>query len=147
MTGPAEPQPGDRILARFVDARFTCARCGREAAHLSLFGRGVPETITGHPPIGVGAFPTLVIEAGRLSQRIGTAALGSDELVRALAAADAPGLYAVNPEFAPFWCPTCEASFCADEWHVWDVWDPEFPEFWEELRGFCPNGHERWIFD
>lgn len=142
------PDPtADRIVQPFVDARFTCARCGREAAHLLLFGRGLAERLTGDPPIGAGLFPTLVIDAGRLSTRIGTASLESPAFIRALADADSRGLSAVDREFAPFWCPTCNAVYCADEWDLWDVWDDEDPEFWDELRGRCPAGHERMIYD
>jgi hypothetical protein len=137
----------DRILQPFVEARFTCARCGRDAAHLTLFGRGLAEPLTGSPPIGAGAFPTLVIEAGRMSTRIGTASLGSEAFVRALAEADPEALHAVDVEFAPFWCPACGATYCADEWTLEEVWDSEFPEFWEELRGVCPAGHARTIYD
>ena len=143
MSGPS----GDRLRAGPVEARFTCSRCGREAAHLALFGPGVPEASTGRPPIEGSGLPVLVIEAGRLSMRIGTAALDSLEVVRALAARDAAALYAVDREFAPFWCPTCAAVYCADEWQVWDVFDEEQRWFWEELRGICPEGHERWIYD
>jgi hypothetical protein len=137
----------DRIVQPFVDARFSCARCGREAAHLRLYGRGLAETVTGDPPIGAGDFPTLLIEAGRLSTRIGTAALGSHAFVAALAAADPVALHAVDPEFAPFWCPSCQAIYCADEWVLEEIWDDEQPEFWEELRGTCPDGHDRMIYD
>jgi hypothetical protein len=137
----------DRAAAPFVDARWDCSRCGREAAHVTLFPRGSVDAITPGPDIFAGHGPRVAIEAGKLSMTIGSAVVDVAKLAAAIGAADMPALYALNREYAPVWCPDCAAIFCADEWRTWDVYADDFPGFFEETRGICPNGHERWIFD
>lgn len=53
-------------------------------------------------------------------------------------------LYALHPEFAPFWCPACASAYCEDHWLRYEV---EEEGFHEETRGTCPCGHERMLLD
>jgi hypothetical protein len=137
----------DRAAGAFVDARFSCSRCGREAAHLTLFPRGSVDSVSPAPDLFAGWGHRLAIEAGTLSMTIGSSQVDPAAIAGAIGAADIRALYALNREYAPVWCPTCEAIFCADEWRTWDVYADDFPGFFEEKRGVCPNGHERWIYD
>lgn len=57
---------------------------------------------------------------------------------------DPAALYALHPEFAPFWCPGCAQVYCADHWRRFEV---EEEGFHEETRGTCPRGHERMLLD
>src|SRR5215210_7606112 len=104
----------DAVLASFVEGVFTCAKCGREAARVSVRPPGVTDPshlseigyFLGHARV--------VIEAGRLGTTMGGEAVDDaiPEVLRALAAGDAPALFAADFEMAPFWCPTCRASYC-----------------------------------
>jgi hypothetical protein len=71
----------------------------------------------------------------------------AERIAAALAKVDPAGLFAAYEEAAPFWCPSCAASYCREHWAVWDVFDPEWPAWFEETRGLCPQGHERMIWD
>ena len=137
----------DRAAGAFVEARFTCSRCGREAAHLTLFPRGSVDSVTPGPDLFAGWGPRLVIEAGVMSITIGSSEVDAAVLGGVIGAEDIRALHALNREYAPVWCPECEQIFCADEWRTWDIYAEDFPGFFEEKRGVCPNGHERWIFD
>jgi hypothetical protein len=116
-------------------ARFTCARDGRQAGivHLHRF----PD----------GSDWLLVLEGflGKDSVRLGPAA--GDALVPVLRLDDAAGLYALNLEFAPFYCPECRRVYCADCWRMFNVFADDLPGFLEEVRGICPEGHERMLSD
>lgn len=65
----------------------------------------------------------------------------------ALAAGDVARLFALEPEYAPFYCPPSNASYCADRWDRWDVFDDEMPDWHDSIRGRCPRGHERMLDD
>jgi hypothetical protein len=116
-------------------ARFTCARDGSEAgaAHLHRF----PE----------GGDWLLVVEGfmGRDSTRLGAAA--GDALVPVLRLGDAGLLYARDLEYAPFWCPECRKVYCSRCWRMFNVFADDLPGFLEEVRGICPEGHERMLSD
>lgn len=142
------PGVEDAATERFVEARFTCSRCGGEAAHLTL----LPQGVTGPGATSRDMFPglghRLVIDAGQLSTTIGAPGVLDDPaFARTLASADPAAIFAVDREFAPFWCPHCSAVYCGAEWRTWNVWEDDTPGWWEELRGACPEGHERMIYD
>ena len=65
--------------------------------------------------------------------------------VPALAAAvrlrDFDALRAACREYAPFWCRTCQRSYCRDHWALEAVFDPYFDYY----RGSCPAGHRTMI--
>jgi hypothetical protein len=68
--------------------------------------------------------------------------------MKAVAAAIETGLesvlYAINPEYAPFWCPKCRASYCSNHLRSFPVFDEGF---FDCTRGVCPKGHERTLSD
>jgi len=53
---------------------------------------------------------------------------------------DAGYLHFLDPGFAPFWCPECEAVYCGDHWRSWVV---EGEDTSDQVWGHCPRGHER----
>ena len=64
--------------------------------------------------------------------------------IAALRNQDARALCAVNSEFAPFWCRTCEKSYCADHWLKQDIFDEGFYDY---TAGVCPEGHRQMLMD
>ena len=86
---------------------------------------------------------TLVVTSplGRASFRMGPRAGGAGA---AVAAGDASTLYRLDPEFAPFWCPRCESSYCDRHWIRRVVMDDGF---YDCTYGTCPAGHQRLLDD
>lgn len=58
--------------------------------------------------------------------------------IQTLRRGDACGLHALNQHFAPFYCPTCNATFCKRHWLIWHDFDDNLRDC---VRGTCPNGH------
>jgi hypothetical protein len=77
----------------------------------------------------------------------GLADAAAGQLCAALAAGDAAAVYALDTEFAPWWCPACLKSYCGDHWLRGDVFDEEEPHWHDSMRGRCPEGHERMLED
>ncbi len=48
-------------------------------------------------------------------------------------------------ELIPWYCPRCDAMYGDRRWQVWDVFDED--GWHEEIRGRCPNSHERMLED
>jgi hypothetical protein len=61
--------------------------------------------------------------------------------------AGAGELYALDPEYTPFYCPGCDAVYCGEHWIRWDVFDDDMPGWRDSIRGRCPQGHERMLED
>lgn len=118
-----------------ASATFTCARHGTPAGALHLHR------------IAGGSDWLLVLEGflGKTSTRLGAAA--ADGVARALDRADAVALHALDLEFAPFYCPTCDAVYCVDCWRTSLVFADDFPGWLEETQGTCPEGHGRMLSD
>lgn len=121
------------LVSSRTQVRFTCRVCGAQAGAIQLHGPAVRaevrrESFTGtlHQPVTAEAF-------GRLRA--------------ALAAGDAGGIFELDPEYAPFYCPACDASYCAEHWDRWDVFDEEIPGWHDSIRGRCSYGHERMLED
>jgi hypothetical protein len=77
----------------------------------------------------------------------GTVSVPHDQVNRvkaALLAGNAAELYAIDREFAPFWCPKCEQSYCKKHY-------VSFAEFddgcFDCYTGICPQGHKRILSD
>jgi hypothetical protein len=64
-----------------------------------------------------------------------------------LARGDVEGLYAIDEEFAPFFCPECHLVYCGHCWRQFNVYDDDFPGWLDEIRGRCPHQHERKLVD
>lgn len=118
-----------------AQATYTCARHGTVAGSLRL-----------HPMAG-GNHWLLVEEGflGRTSRRLGSTAAA--RIAQVLERADAAVLYALDLEYAPFYCPTCKAVYCGECWRTFLVFADDLPGFLEETRGICPEGHERMLSD
>jgi hypothetical protein len=56
-------------------------------------------------------------------------------------------VFDLDPEYAPFYCPACKASYCGEHWDRFDVFDDDFPTWHDSIRGRCPHGHERMLED
>ena len=112
-------------------------------------GDPTPESEAAGRPALHDAFAGLGVESGPLSLAIGgeVVEVATSRILAALGAADAEALHAVNPEFAPFWCPRCRAAYCGEHWRTWLVFDEDDPTWFEEQRGICPEGHERMLVD
>ncbi len=62
------------------------------------------------------------------------------EIKAALDSKDPALLYAIDPEYAPFWCPDCHEIFTLKEWNL-----QYHGESGSWASGTCPHGHERKI--
>jgi hypothetical protein len=133
---PAKLSDFDALAAQpaVAQAGFTCARHGTEAGTVRLHG-------------SEGAGWILIMESFvcRHQERIGTDKAGA--LRDALGRADVGRIYALDLEWAPFFCPTCAKVYCGACWRTWLEFDPDFPGWLEEQRGACPEGHERMLSD
>jgi hypothetical protein len=152
---PLPPVVGSSDLWEPTAGTFTCDRCGGEACTLTLlppFARDPQAPLPGT----AGALPgdgTIFGEAVRLSidgpvKTTHTFVPGIQVDVAAVEAAirtpDPAALFAIDREYAPFWCRQCEKSYCRDCWLVWIDYDEGF---YDCTRGRCPEGHERIMDD
>lgn len=60
----------------------------------------------------------------------------------ALRSNDPAALYALDKEYAPFYCTHCHDCFCALHYKLEEVWDEAGLDYW---RGACPHGHRKFI--
>jgi hypothetical protein len=118
-----------------AQATYTCGLHGTQAGSLHLHR------------IAGGSEWLLVEEGflGKTSMRLDSAA--AERVAQVLQRADAAALYALNLEYAPFYCPTCAAVYCGECWRTFLVFADDLPGFLEETRGICPQGHERMLSD
>ncbi len=107
---------------------FTCSLCRRVAgtAWLERDGKAARESFMGRLWLAIGPGQHRVLHG-------------------ALRAGDAAALFALDLELAPFWCPTCEASYCGEHWVRWSAFDDDGRH--DSIRGRCPRGHERMLED
>lgn len=137
-----------------VSARYLCGACGALASTVTLVAPGQPDPrLTPEPPgvpPGVGTVFSAVlpsaaqlsIDGGPVSVTIGL--VWSQNVVTALETGSAAALFAIDEEFAPFWCPTCGASYCREHYKSYPVFDDGFFDY---IRGVCPKGHGRNLED
>ena len=151
---PKLPNSPDKYRAAatpdVVESGFTCGLCGGLAAWVSLVAAGAPEpeSWARDELLSIGT-PQIGVEAGTLSCHFGGSSVddAATAVRAALVTGDPVALHAVNDEYAPFWCPDCATSYCGHHWTTWPIWDADMPDFLDEVRGRCPNGHERTIRD
>ena len=111
------------------EASFACSLCGATAGSVRLKGAGAErESFTS----------TMWLRLEPAQRRALRAAMRS---------ADARALFTVHLELAPFYCPQCDAVYCGEHWRRWDVFADDDPAWHEEIRGCCPQGHERMLED
>jgi hypothetical protein len=60
---------------------------------------------------------------------------------------DARGLYALDAEWASFYCPDCGRSYCSNHWQFETRYDDDFPGWYDCTYGTCPAGHRRLVDD
>ena len=63
-----------------------------------------------------------------------------------LASRDARALYALNGEWASFFCPTCDRAYCADYWQLETRFEDD-SSWYDCTYGTCPSGHRRMVDD
>jgi hypothetical protein len=132
-------------------ATYLCGACGQRAATVTLVPQGEPDPRltpepAGAPPgisMGLARYTSVSIDGGPVSFTVGVMTM-PDAVVGALASGDAGRLYAIDSEFAPFWCPACHSSYCRDHWRTTELYDDGF---FDCIKGRCPNGHERTLVD
>jgi hypothetical protein len=130
-----------------------CAKCGALAMHIETTAPGDPlDMPRGLPP----GEPGITAHAVGVRTVAGTQTLwtavsemagGIDAVRAAIPAGDVGALMAIDREIVPFYCRECAASYCEAHWTTWEIHDPEWTTWFEELRGRCPEGHERRIYD
>jgi hypothetical protein len=110
-------------------AAFACSICGKEAGQVQLFGtpsnadiRRVCFTSTLDVPVPEKTY---------------------EKLQEAIRQKSPQGLYNLNFEYAPFFCPQCNACYCGGHWNRRDMFDSNFSAWHDSIRGKCPQGHER----
>jgi len=116
-----------------IEATFACSVCAKQAGAIQLHGPAAPAEVRRE------SF-TSVLRAPATAEAF-------EQLRAALAAGDAGAIFDLDPEYAPFYCPPCRASYCGDHWDRWDVFDEDFPDWRDSIRGHCPRGHERMLED
>jgi hypothetical protein len=116
-------------------ATYRCGVCGDDAATVTLVAPGQR-----NPRLGTvaAAGGQLFIEGGPVS--ITVAPVPMEEAAAALAGGNAADLFAIDPEYAPFWCPKCGASYCRAHFKAKQDFVQGFPM---SIRGVCPKGHRR----
>jgi hypothetical protein len=116
-----------------AEARFRCGTCDKEAGHIRLFGS--PSS-------------SQVLRSSFTSNLYAAVPAGQfSELRSAIEKRDARRLHGLDLEYAPFFCPQCDATYCGDHWMRWDVFDEDDPSWHDSIRGRCPKGHERMLED
>lgn len=119
---------GDEFL-RLAD-RYDCARSGKAIHHCHCDNVAA----------------TLTCDGTTFTRETFTGTLTQPETPAVRAAiGDARSLHALDPELAPFHCPTCRRTYCGEHWRTQDVFDED--GFHDSIRGTCPEGHERLLED
>ena len=131
-------------------ATYRCGACGAVASTVTLVAPGEPDPrLTPEPPgvpPGISKIfakdASLSIDGGPVSVTFGSVPM--EAVAAAIATGRESALYAINREYAPFWCPTCRASYCREHYQSFPVFDDGF---FDCTRGVCPKGHERTLED
>ena len=130
-----------------------CATCGATAMSIRTTEPGdalwTSRRASGDEPPSTASAEGVEIEAGehRLWLATGDLAGGTDAVRAAMLDGDVEVLLHLDDEIVPFYCRECAASYCEAHWTTWSVFDPDWPSWFDELRGRCPVGHERRIYD
>ena len=67
---------------------------------------------------------------------------------KAISSDDVRAVFKFNLELAPSYCPTCDAIYCSEHWHVWPEFDTDDNSMmFDCTRGRCPQGHVRMLED
>jgi hypothetical protein len=144
---PSSPTPTPPI-----SATFSCSRCHRHASTITLLPPGRPDPTAGSvardPALEAYlATATRLSIDGPINRRhlfLPDMRFDRSKLASAVGSGDPVALFSANQEYAPFWCPTCAASYCGDCWWITEEMDEGFYDY---TSGRCPAGHERILDD
>jgi hypothetical protein len=114
-------------------AEFVCAECGAVAGRVEV----VPSPVAAdRSRLVLSVFHGMWEELSRDGAYA--------DAIAAIDAHDARALWKGSLEWAPFYCPECDACYCREHWRTW----LEFDEgFCDREDGLCPRGHLRMIQD
>ena len=135
-----------------ISASFYCAVCGKEASHVTLTPAGQPDPRltpeTSDMPEGVSKLMIgvhkLSIDGGPATYTVGVTDEDFKRVKDALLSQNAAQLYAIDGEYAPFWCPKCECCYCGKHYTSETVFEDVF---FDCIYGTCPKGHKRILTD
>lgn len=121
-----------RVLAQFT---FPCSFCGSTAGTFEAAEAGV-----------------VVIDGflGRVTQYVVRVPAPEWNALADLDTMDACRfIHAIDPEWAPWYCPNCDAIYCRDHWLMQIEFEDDggLPGWYDLTRGTCPRGHERVLDD
>jgi hypothetical protein len=123
-------------------AVWECVACGQLASTVYVLEADQSDPKAADEVMST--YHRIAIWGGPVSVTIGLDPSQRASVLAAVNANDASALFELDREFAPFWCPECEATYCAQHYVHWDVYDDGF---FDCIRGTCPNGHERMLLD
>lgn len=113
-------------------AEYTCTLCGAVAGRVEV----VPSPTSPGKRLVHSVFYAMWQEASPNATY--------SHAVEALRGGDPRALWALNAEWAPFYCPECNACYCRVHW----LEQLEFDEgFYDCTHGTCPEGHTRMLDD
>jgi hypothetical protein len=119
-------------MTQLAAAEFLCVVCGAVAGRVEV----VPS------PTGAGNRLVHSVFASGWEQASRTETYAA--AAQALRGGDPRALWALNAEWAPFYCPECRACYCRSHWRE----AMEFDEgFYDCTHGTCPRGHTRLLDD
>ncbi len=117
-----------------IRAKFICVICSKEAGLITL-----SKSEDGHQVVRQSF-------TSHMTSRVSSADVASVE--SAIKRESARDLFRCDLEYAPFYCPNCDASYCGNHWQRHDVFDNDDGFSWHDsIRGRCPEGHERKLED
>jgi hypothetical protein len=117
-----------------IKAIFICSVCSKQAGSVIL-----SETDNGYEV-------TRESFTSKMTSRVSPSAMPA--VMCAIEQECASDLFHCDFEYAPFYCPKCDASYCGDHWVRHDVFDNDDGFVWHDsIRGRCPKGHERMLED
>jgi len=113
-------------------AEYTCALCGAVAGRV--------EVVHSPTPMGRRLVHSVFCSMWQQASPDATHARAAEVL-----RGGSPGaLWALNAEWAPLFCPECDACYCRAHWRE----QMEFDEgFYDCTFGTCPHGHTRMLDD
>jgi hypothetical protein len=124
--GASGPPPGTHA------AEFACRECGAVAGRVEV----VPSPVAPRNRLVVSEFMAMWKELSPDGRHA--------DAIAAIDAHDARALWRGSDEWAPFYCPDCDACYCRGHWQQWTEFDEGF---YDCTRGICPLGHERMLYD
>lgn len=133
----------DDNLEVIAAATFDCSVCGEAAANVAIF-----RVKAGRTSSMLESAHTKVVVSGFLwGYASWTERSDPHALVKAVNSGSASAVYDLDEEWAPFYCPECDRSYCKNHWFVNIEFDDDFPGWYDCAYGTCPEGHRRMIDD